>query len=59
MDRAERYAKLASVLLAAPDPVVAVAHELGDQAGRIDALARRLSHVEAALTASQTVRPPA
>lgn len=42
-----RYTKLAEALLAAPDPVYAIAHELGGQAGRIDALARRLHAIEA------------
>lgn len=42
-----RYERLAKALLDAPDPVVAIAHELGDQQGRIDALCRRLDHVEA------------
>jgi NADP-dependent 3-hydroxy acid dehydrogenase YdfG len=42
----ERYIVLANSLLAAPDPVYAIAHELGDQAGRIAALARRLDAVE-------------
>ncbi len=41
-----RYRKLAESLLAAPDPVVAIAHELGDQHGRIDALVEALRSLE-------------
>lgn len=47
---AERYEALARLLLAADDPVVAIAHELGDQHGRIDALAARLSRVESGVS---------
>ena len=43
----ERYENLAKALLAAPDPIVAVAHELGDKAGRLDALAARIGTMEA------------
>lgn len=41
-----RYERLASMLLEAPDPVCAIAAELGDQAGRIDALLRRVHALE-------------
>lgn len=45
----DRYEALAKALLTAPDPLRAVASELGDHAGRLDALASRLAHVEAEL----------
>lgn len=48
---ADRYHHLAETLLASDDPVTAIAHELGDHAGRLEALARRIDHVEAALDA--------
>lgn len=46
----QRYQALAKALLEAPDPVVAIAHELGDHAGRLDALdalAGQIRHLEA------------
>jgi DNA repair ATPase RecN len=46
----QRYVKLAEALLSAPDPVMAIAHELGDQHGRIDALGDRLHSLEARVT---------
>ncbi len=46
-----RYEGLAQALLSAPDPVRAIVAELGDQAGRLDAVLRRLNGVEAALEA--------
>lgn len=45
----ERYDKLAETLMAAPKPVKAIAHVVGDHEGRLDALAARLAHLEAAL----------
>lgn len=50
MPATARYSKLAEALLAAPDPVMAIAHELGDQAGRIGALLRRVHALEARFT---------
>lgn len=47
----DRYDALAQALLSAPDPVRAIATELGDQAGRLDAVLRRLTSVEHALEA--------
>lgn len=44
-----RYQQLAKTLLATPDPVYALAHQVGDEAGRIDAQHARLAHVEAEL----------
>lgn len=44
----ERYDRLARTLLESPEPVSAIAHLLGDHEGRLDALVRRLDHVEAA-----------
>ena len=44
-----RYATLARALLDAPDPVIAIAHELGDHAGRLDALAAQVRHLRAVL----------
>lgn len=55
--RPPRYERLAEALLAAPDPVRAIASELGDQAGRLDAVLRRLSHLEAQVAESRKVRP--
>lgn len=46
---AARYETLAQALLDAPDPVRAIAGELGDQAGRLDAVLRRLDALEAAV----------
>lgn len=44
--RSKRYEALAKALLASDNPVKAIASELGDHAGRLDALADRLHHVE-------------
>lgn len=46
-----RYDALSMSLLSAPDPVRAIAGELGDQAGRLDAVLRRVSHLEALVAA--------
>jgi hypothetical protein len=46
----ERYDRLARTLLESPDPVTALAHLIGDHEGRLDALVRRLDHVEAVQT---------
>jgi hypothetical protein len=45
-----RYRRLAETLLSAPDPVTAIAHELGDQHARLDGVLERLRHVEATLS---------
>ena len=42
-----RYAALAAQLLAAPDPVTALAHHLADHEARLDAICRRLQADEA------------
>lgn len=42
-------ARIAKALLDAPDPLRAAIAELADQHTRLDALARRLAHVEAQL----------
>lgn len=46
-----RYENLARELMAAPDPVRAIASLIGDHEGRLDALAGRLEYVEAVLDA--------
>ncbi|HMG44592.1 MAG TPA: hypothetical protein VK611_24880 [Acidimicrobiales bacterium] len=51
------YRSLAAALLAAPHPVTAIAHELGDQAGRLNAIVRRLDHLEARLNQRQAADP--
>ena len=43
----ERYHHLARTLLDAPDPVVAIAHLIGDHEGRLDAVVARVVHLEA------------
>lgn len=53
----ERYDKLAKTLLSAPKPVKAIAHLIGDHEGRLDALVRRLDHVEAQLASRRSVGP--
>lgn len=50
----ERYDRLAELLLSSAQPVKAIAHLLGDHEGRLDALVRRLDHVEAALASRRT-----
>lgn len=43
-----RYDAFAKQVLTAPDPFYALAHAVGDHEGRLDALARRMSVIEAA-----------
>ncbi len=45
-----RYEALARDLTAAPDPVRAIASELADQHGRLDAVLRRLDSIEARIS---------
>lgn len=46
-----RYDRLAAELLAAPDPVTAIAHLLGDHEARLNGAMERIKHLEARLAA--------
>lgn len=51
-----RYDRLAAELLAAPDPVTAIAHLLGDHEARLDGAMERIKHLEARLAAVKESR---
>jgi hypothetical protein len=53
-----RYEKLAEALMAAPDPVRAVASELGDQHARIDVMSERLRSLEFKVSQLRSMQGP-
>lgn len=53
-----RYYALAELLLSAPDPVTAIAHELGDQHGRLDAVVARLKSLEFQVSQLRSMQGP-